>query len=386
MHMPTFCGLTHCCSSVHHQVVSVFFVSPWWCVRGCWPIRAVAAPLQGRGMLASQASRNFGAQSSAAAPRSGGGGSSQGSEGRGGPSQSSIAFPAVPLHVDVAMAAAEKRRSWHSRRSLFLGTLTGNFTMIISVGGLLVIAGSCVWMAIGCGKPETCELYDATFENALWLSWGIFFDPGTQTGIPSTEDGGHKLVVILFSFLGFILNLIFLGLVVEKCRTELDSWRRIHGKIVANGHTVVLGWTDKTLFLLGELADMMTDSAEGAGNIVVLGDLDPIEMRMEVVAARRITHGHAMHAPEAAATPAAHTRRPSLPPATGNPSALSFCFDCACTALAPSTRPPCHGEHGVPWPWRRRWRSLPAVALGSGCRDGGGDGGAYAHVHDGLDC
>jgi len=154
--------------------------------------------------------------------------------------------------------------------------------MIISVGGLLVITGSCVWMAIGCGKPETCELYDATFENALWLSWGIFFDPGTQTGIPSTEDGGHKMVVILFSFLGFILNLIFLGLVVEKCRTELDSWRRIHGKIVANGHTVVLGWTDKTLFLLGELADMMTDSAEGAGNIVVLGDLDPIEMRMEV--------------------------------------------------------------------------------------------------------
>lgn len=225
---------------------------------------------------------------------------SQGSDGRGGPSYSSIAFPAVPLQVDVAMIAAEKRRSWHSRRSLFLGTLTGNFTMIISVGGLLVITGSCVWVAIGCGKPETCELYDSSFENALWLSWGIFFDPGTQTGIPSTEDGGHKLVVILFSFLGFILNLIFLGLVVEKCRTELDSWRRIHGKIVANGHTVVLGWTDKTLFLLGELADMMTDSAEGGGNIVVLGDLDPIEMRMEVVASRRVTHGHGMRAVEGA--------------------------------------------------------------------------------------
>ena len=68
--------------------------------------------------------------------------------------------------------------------------------------------------------------------------------------------------------MGFILNLIFLGLIVEQIRVLLDSWRRTHGRIVENEHTVILGWTDKTLFLLGELAEMMTDSQKGGGIIV----------------------------------------------------------------------------------------------------------------------
>ena len=65
-------------------------------------------------------------------------------------------------------------------------------------------------------------------------------------------------------------------------RILLDSMRRTHGRIIANDHTVILGWTDKTLFLLGELAEMMTDSQKGGGTIVVLGELDILEMRTEV--------------------------------------------------------------------------------------------------------
>ena len=88
--------------------------------------------------------------------------------------------------------------------------------------------------------------------------------------------------MILFSVAGFILNLIFLGLIVDTCRTLIEKWRLIHHRVIANDHTVVLGWTDKTLFLLGELAEEMIDSKEGRGTIVVLGELDPIEMQMEV--------------------------------------------------------------------------------------------------------
>ena len=82
------------------------------------------------------------------------------------------------------------------------------------------------------------------------------------------EGYQQKWVVVSFSIMGFILNLIFLGLIVEQIRVLLDSWRRTHGRIVENEHTVILGWTDKTLFLLGELAEMMTDSQKGGGIIV----------------------------------------------------------------------------------------------------------------------
>ena len=177
--------------------------------------------------------------------------------------------------------AITRKRSWHTHQTLLLGTLVGNFISIIAGGCLLVILGTLSWMAVGCGQ-SSCDDYPDDFWSSLWLSWGIFFDPGTQTGIPTDEGGVQKFTVIFFSFMGFVLNLIFLGLIVESCRKLLDGWRKIYGRIITNDHTVVLGWTDKTLFLLGELAEMMTDSKEGRGTIVVLGELDPIEMRMEV--------------------------------------------------------------------------------------------------------
>ena len=174
-----------------------------------------------------------------------------------------------------------KKKSRHSLHSFFLGTLLGNFFFLICVSMSLWLLGAGAWMAAGCGD-YSCEDYPSNFESSLWLSWGLHFDPGTQTGINAMELYPQKWVATSFSILGFLLNLVFLGLIVENIRVLLDSWRRTHGRIIENEHTVVLGWTDKTLFLLGELAEMMTDSQRGGGTIVVLGELDTLEMRMEV--------------------------------------------------------------------------------------------------------
>jgi len=184
------------------------------------------------------------------------------------------------INADISGSSAGRVRSKHNSYSLLLGTLAGNFLIIVLVGAVLVVSGAAAWMGVGCGIM--CDDYPDDWWSSLWLSWGLFFDPGTQTGISTMESGDRQFIVILFSFLGFVLNLIFLGLIVESCRTLLDGWRQLYGRIVCNGHTLVLGWTDKTLFLLGELAEMMTDSTAGGGTIVVLGELDEIEMRMEV--------------------------------------------------------------------------------------------------------
>ena len=176
---------------------------------------------------------------------------------------------------------AGKRKARHSSQSFFLGTLMGNFFFLIFVSMSLWLLGAGAWMAAGCGE-YSCDDYPDNFESSLWLSWGLHFDPGTQTGINAMELYPQKWVATSFSIMGFLLNLVFLGLIVENIRVLLDSWRRTHGRIIENDHTVVLGWTDKTLFLLGELAEMMTDSQRGGGTIVVLGELDTLEMRMEV--------------------------------------------------------------------------------------------------------
>ena len=137
-----------------------------------------------------------------------------------------------------------KSKARHSFVSFFLGTLFGNFITLIFMSMTLVLLGTGAWMAASCGQMS-CEIYPDDFWSSWWLSWGVHFDPGTQTGIDPREGFKQKWVVVSFSILGFILNLIFLGLIVENIRVLLDSWRRTYGRIIENDHTVVLGWTDK---------------------------------------------------------------------------------------------------------------------------------------------
>eukprot|EP00421_Protoceratium_reticulatum_P064796 CAMPEP_0168406330 /NCGR_PEP_ID=MMETSP0228-20121227/25597_1 /TAXON_ID=133427 /ORGANISM="Protoceratium reticulatum, Strain CCCM 535 (=CCMP 1889)" /LENGTH=702 /DNA_ID=CAMNT_0008419977 /DNA_START=276 /DNA_END=2384 /DNA_ORIENTATION=+ len=95
--------------------------------------------------------------------------------------------------------------------------------------------------------------YDTSFRQSLWISWGLFFDPGTQTGIAATDDWRVQFVAVILSICGFVFNLAVLGLVVDKIRSTLRKFHELRNRIVANGHALVLGWGDKTLFLLTEL-------------------------------------------------------------------------------------------------------------------------------------
>ena len=44
---------------------------------------------------------------------------------------------------------------------------------------------------------------------------------------------------------------MLLGLIVERVKIFLDRMVETYGKIVCTKHILVLGWTDRTLFLLG---------------------------------------------------------------------------------------------------------------------------------------
>ena len=172
----------------------------------------------------------------------------------------------------------EARWTW---QEWFLGSHLGQLVMLFFVAVGLVIAGALSWVAAG---PARGEAYNSSLRDALWFSWGVFFDPGTQTGLPSDERLAHKAVAVCFSILGFVFNLVLLGIIVERVRLVLDFWVGTHNKIVERGHVLVLGWTDKTLFLLGEVAEMLQGRGATAKRerIVVLGELDEAAMRSEI--------------------------------------------------------------------------------------------------------
>lgn len=185
------------------------------------------------------------------------------------------------------MRATRTRHSW---RSFWLGTKPGHVLMLIIVMSVLLAISTAAWMSVGDCSKETTRYPEACLElgrksdwvESSYFAWGLFADPGTQTGLPPDAGFGNKLVVLLFSCSGFIFNLVVLGLVVEFLRTLLIRWKRLHRRVIANDHTIILGWTDKTLFLIEEQARLLAGSKDRGGTIAIMGELSTREMKEEV--------------------------------------------------------------------------------------------------------
>lgn len=159
--------------------------------------------------------------------------------------------------------------------------LTGTAVLLLSVG-LLSFAEE-----IRTLQSNTTTAVDerSSFGALLFESYTLFIDPGTQTGEQYVEQfhGTFRLSVVIFSSLcGFVWVLMAFGALVDRLGVALHDSRRRHAMIVARDHIVILGWTGKTLFLLRELAQMLSDGEQGGGTIVILGDLETEDMREEV--------------------------------------------------------------------------------------------------------
>ena len=171
-------------------------------------------------------------------------------------------------------------RARHTFKSFFFGTVIGQVWFALCTSFILVWTFTIIWTQLP--ACDDCG-YDASLADAIWLAWGIFFDPGTQTGLETKATSlEHKLVAALFSIFGFVFNLAVLGVIVEWIRNTVARYRKHHKCIVANDHTVILGWTDKTLFLIKELAQMLSDSQDRSGLIVVVGEVEEPQMLAEL--------------------------------------------------------------------------------------------------------
>lgn len=64
------------------------------------------------------------------------------------------------------------------------------------------------------------------------------------------------LVVRFQSLIGFLFLLVILGIVVDKVRSTCHKYHELYYRIIQQDHVLILGWNDKTLFLIRELCNM----------------------------------------------------------------------------------------------------------------------------------
>lgn len=160
-----------------------------------------------------------------------------------------------------------------------LGTWQGQWVGLISVGLGLIVCGTVTWKLNG-GNND----YGTSWKHCVWISWGLFFDPGTQTGISADDPNAILWTALVFSVMGFIYNLSVLGIIVETARSVMTRWKLERFKIVMTDHVLVLGWTDKTLFLLEEILKEAENRGSKRQKVVVLADRGELEMKGQVKA------------------------------------------------------------------------------------------------------
>lgn len=186
-----------------------------------------------------------------------------------------------PAHHRLLRDDEGKRRLRPARSSWgdwLYGTRLGHLTFMLTSGACLVLLGAMFW---ACFWEDAVTDYGHDFEGSVWFSWTMFFDPGTHTSINREEYLGVKVLATLLAVVGMIYNLSFLGMIVELVRSSLAQWAEHRHRVVLTGHTLVLGWTSKTLFLLSELInDCMAEGV--ARDIVVMAERDEMDMLKEV--------------------------------------------------------------------------------------------------------
>ena len=110
--------------------------------------------------------------------------------------------------------------------------------------------------------------------DALWSSWTFVADPGTHVTV---EGLIPRLVSVVITLGGFFSFALLVGLIAEGIGERVDQLKRGRSPVVESGHTLILGWSDKVLPLVRELA--IANESEGGGVIVVLAEREKEEMQ-----------------------------------------------------------------------------------------------------------
>ena len=157
------------------------------------------------------------------------------------------------------------RRGRHSHWGFdfFPGTVTGQFASLMMIACVMVCCFTWVWASVGgdiaLEGGDDYERQQWKWRVSAWHAWSLFIDPGTQTGILGTAKTLVKCMGAIISIFGFIFNLTVLGFIVDFMQTTLERLQQLYGRDVCNDHILVLGWTDKTIFLLTELMTLLAD-------------------------------------------------------------------------------------------------------------------------------
>ena len=165
---------------------------------------------------------------------------------------------------------AKKLRSKQATRGEWIAYRIDNFfstksyassALLLLVTVLLVVVGGmALWLAGGKEEGEPFSVW-----AAMWLAWRFVTDGGDYE-----DEVLPRMVGVVLVLSGMLFFALLVGLIGETIEEKLDDLKQGKNRVIESGHTLVLGWSDKLIPLVSEIAK--SNESEGGGVVVVLTD------------------------------------------------------------------------------------------------------------------
>jgi hypothetical protein len=116
--------------------------------------------------------------------------------------------------------------------------------------------------------------------SAMWQSWTWVVDTGSHTDAESMDV---RIVALATTLGGMFVFAIMIGIITDVIGEKVDDLKKGKARVIENGHTLMLGWSDKSLAIIQQLA--LANESDGGGVVVVLAKNDKEAMEATLEAA-----------------------------------------------------------------------------------------------------
>mmetsp|Transcript_28414 Transcript_28414/g.60182 ORF Transcript_28414/g.60182 Transcript_28414/m.60182 type:complete len:1000 (+) Transcript_28414:244-3243(+) len=144
----------------------------------------------------------------------------------------------------------------------------------------LLLSFTFMLIAVGAGLLVVF-MDDHSISNAVWISWTYVADPGTHADCP--ESFLIRLISFTVTLGGMLIFALMIGIISDYIAEKVDDLKKGKSRIIDIDHTVMLGWNDKSLAIIQQVA--LANESEGGGTIVVLANIEKEEMEETLASA-----------------------------------------------------------------------------------------------------
>jgi Trk K+ transport system NAD-binding subunit len=122
------------------------------------------------------------------------------------------------------------------------------------------------------------DVRDEGIGRTLWMSAMRALDPGAVGG--DEANGTFLFLMVLVTIGGLFILAALIGVISSGLDTRFEELRKGRSKVLEQGHTVLLGWSDQIFTMISEL--VTANESEKRSCIAVLADKDKVEMEDEL--------------------------------------------------------------------------------------------------------